>query len=133
MAIHIEVRDYNTASELDDNSSCAYGEIHYTGRGSSDRNYVREPDSDGDAYFATTNFGWWIGCQHAIKLTWVNTGEEVILKASRNVKIKKDKESQMKILVYLRKLIDNKFKYMPFGEPELKLELSGAEAEFMDI
>lgn len=133
MAIHIEVRDYNTASELDDNSSCAYGEIHYTGRGSSDRNYVREPDSDGDAYFATTNFGWWIGCQHAVKLTWVNTGEEVILKASRNVKIKKDKESQMKILVYLRKLIDNKFKYMPFGEPELKLELSGAEAEFMDI
>lgn len=132
MAIHIEVRDYNTASELDDNSSCAYGEIHYTGRGSSDRNYVREPDSDGDAYFATTNFGWWIGCQHAIKLTW-SSGEEVILKASRNVKIKKDKESQMKILVYLRKLIDNKFKYMPFGEPELKLELSGAEAEFMDI
>lgn len=133
MAIHIEVRDYNSASDLDDNSSCAYGEIHYTGRGSSDRNYVREPDSDGDAYFATTNFGWWIGCQHAVKLTWVNTGEEVILKASRNVKIKKDKESQMKILVYLRKLIDNKFKYMPFGEPELKLELSGAEAEFMDI
>lgn len=133
MAIHIEVRDYNSASDLDDNSSCAYGEIHYTGRGSSDRNYVREPDSNGDAYFATTNFGWWIGCQHAVKLTWVNTGEEVILKASRNVKIKKDKESQMKILVYLRKLIDNKFKYMPFGEPELKLELSGAEAEFMDI
>lgn len=133
MAIHIEVRDYNSASDLDDNSSCAFGEIHYTGRGSSDRNYVREPDSDGDAYFATTNFGWWIGCQHAVKLTWVNTGEEVILKASRNVKIKKDKESQMKILVYLRKLIDNKFKYMPFGEPELKLELSGAEAEFMDI
>lgn len=132
MAIHIEVRDYNSASDLDDNSSCAFGEIHYTGRGSSDRNYVREPDSDGDAYFATTNFGWWIGCQHAIKLTW-SSGEEVILKASRNVKIKKDKESQMKILVYLRKLIDNKFKYMPFGEPELKLELSGAEAEFMDI
>lgn len=133
MAIHIEVRDYNSASDLDDNSSCAYGEIHYTGRGSSDRNYVREPDSDGDAYFATTNFGWWIGCQHAVKLTWVNTGEEVILKPNRNVKIKKAKEDQMKILVYLRKLIDNKFKYMPFGEPELKLELSGAEAEFMDI
>lgn len=132
MAIHIEVRDYNSASDLDDNSSCAFGEIHYTGRGSSDRNYVREPDSDGDAYFATTNFGWWIGCQHAVKLTW-SSGEEVILRASRNVKIKKDKESQMKILIYLRKLIDNKFKYMPFGEPELKLELSGAEAEFMDI
>ena len=133
MAIDIEVRDYNSASDLAESSSCAYGDIHYTGRASSDRTYVREPDSDGDAYFATTNFGWWIGCQHAIKLTWVNTGEEVILKASRNVKIKKDKEAQMKILVYLRKLIDNKFKYMPFGEPEIKLELSGAEAEFMDI
>ena len=133
MAIHIEVRDYNSASDLDDNSSCAYGEIHYTGRGSSDRNYVREPDSDGDAYFGTTNFGWWIGCQHAVKLTWVNTGEEVILKASRNVKLKKDKEAQKKVLDYLRRLIDNKFKYIPFGEPEIKLELSGAEAEFMDI
>jgi len=132
MAIHIEVRDYNSASDLDDNSSCAFGEIHYTGRGSSDSNYVREPDSDGDAYFATTNFGWWIGCQHAVKLTW-SSGEEVILKASRNVKLKKDKEAQKKVLNYLKRLIDNKFKYIPFGEPELKLELSGAEAEFMDI
>ena len=132
MAIDIEVRDYNSASDLAESSSCAYGDIHYTGRGSSARNYVREPDSDGDAYFSTTNFGWRIGCQHAIKLTW-SSGEEVILKASRNVKIKKDKEAQMKILDYLRRLIANKFKYMPFGEPELKLELSGDEAEFMDI
>lgn len=132
MAIDIEVRDYNSASDLAESSSCTYGDIHYTGRGSSDRNYVREPDSDGDAYFSTTNFGWWIGCQHAIKLTW-SSGEEVILKASRNVKIRKDKEAQMKILDYLRRLIANKFKYMPFGEPELKLELSGDEAEFMDI
>lgn len=132
MAIHIEVRDYNSASDLDDNSSCAYGEIHYTGRSSSDHTYVRELDSDGDAYFSTTNFGWWVGCQHAIKLTW-SSGEEVILKPDRNVKIKKDKEAQKKILDYLRRLIANKFKYIPFGEPELKLELSGAEAEFMDI
>lgn len=132
MAIDIEVRDYNSASDLDDNSSCAYSEIHYTGRGRGDNNYVREPDSDGDAYFGTTNFGWWVGCQHAIKLTW-SSGEEVILKPDRNVKIKKDKEAQRKILDYLRRLIANKFKYMPFGEPELKLELSGSEAEFMDI
>jgi hypothetical protein len=132
MAIDIEVRDYNSASDLADSSSCAYGDIHYTGRASSDRTYVRDPDSDGDAYFATTNFGWWIGCQHAIKLTW-SSGEEVILKPDRNVKIKKDKEAQRKILDYLRRLIDNKLKYMPFGEPEIKLELSGAEAEFMDI
>ena len=132
MAIDIEVRDYNSAEDLAESGSCAYGDIHYTGRASSDRTYVREPDSDGDAYFATTNFGWWIGCQHAIKLTW-SSGEEVILKADRNVKIKKDKEAQRKILDYLRRLIANKFKYMPFGEPELKLELSGDEAEFMDI
>jgi hypothetical protein len=132
MAIDIEVRDYNSASDLAESSSCAYGDIHYTGRASSDRTYVRDPDSDGDAYFATTNFGWWIGCQHAIKLTW-SSGEEVILKPDRNVKIKKDKEAQRKILDYLRRLIDNKLKYMPFGEPEIKLELSGAEAEFMDI
>jgi hypothetical protein len=132
MAIDIEVRDYNSASDLAESSSCAYGDIHYTGRSGSDRTYVRDPDSDGDAYFATTNFGWWIGCQHAIKLTW-SSGEEVILKPDRNVKIKKDKEAQRKILDYLRRLIDNKLKYMPFGEPEIKLELSGAEAEFMDI
>ena len=132
MAIDIEVRDYNSAIELEDHCSCAHGDIHYTRRGASDRDYVREPDSDGDAYFATINFGWWVGCQHAIKLTW-STGEEVILKPDRDVKIKKDKEAQKKILDYLRRLIVNKFKYTPFGEPELKLELSGAEAEFMDI
>ena len=37
------------------------------------------------------------------------------------------------IVDYLRKLIDNKFEYTPFGEPGVKLELSGAETEFMDI
>lgn len=131
MAIDIEVRDYNSARDLEESSSCAYGNIHYTGRSGTDT-YVREPDSDGDAYFSTIGFGWWIGCQHALKLTW-SSGQEVILKADRNVKIKKDKEAQRKILTYFRKLIANKFKYMPFGEPELKLELSGAEAEFMDI
>lgn len=130
MAIDIEVRDYNSATELEDCCSCASGNIHYTR--SSSHDYVREADSEGDAYFATTNFGWWVGCQHAIKLRW-STGEETILKPDRNVKIKKDKEAQKKILDYLRRLIDNKFKYIPFGEPELKLELSGAEAEFMDI
>jgi len=131
MAIDIEVRDYNSAEALADVSSCAYGDIHYTGHGGSET-YVREPDSDGDAYFSTVGFGWWIGCQHAIKLTW-SSGEEVILKPDRNVKIKKDKEAQRKILDYFRTLIANKFKYTPFGKPEIKLELSGAEAEFMDI
>ena len=131
MAIDIEVRDYNSASDLAESSSCAYGDIHYTGRSGSET-YVNEPDSDGDGYVSTIGFGWWIGCQHAIKLTW-SSGEVVILKPDRNVKIKKDKEAQRKILDYFRRLIANKFKYMPFDEPELKLELSGDEAEFMDI
>lgn len=132
MAIDIEVRDYNSASDLADSSSCAYGVIHYTGRDNRSETYVNEPDSDGDGYISTVGFGWWIGCQHAIKLTW-SSGEEVILKPDRNVKIKKDKEAQRKILDYFRTLIANKFKYTPFGKPEIKLELSGAEAEFMDI
>lgn len=135
MAIDIDVCDYNSASELDEDSFCAHGNIHYTGRGSSQysqNTYVREADSYGDAYLSTSGFGWWIGCQHAIKLEW-SSGEVAILKPDRNVKIKKDKAAQKKILAYLRKLIANKFKYIPFGEPELKLELSGAEAEFMDI
>lgn len=135
MAIDIEVRDYNSASDLEEGSSYAYGIISYIGRGSSpyaQNAYVREADSDGDAYLSTSDFGWWIGCQHAVKLTW-STGEEVILKPDRNVKIKKDKAAQKKILDYLRRLIANKFKYIPFGEPELKLELTGTEAEFMDI
>ena len=135
MAIDIDVRDYNSASELDEDSSCAHGNIHYTGRGSSQysqNTYVREADSDGDAYLSTSGFGWWIGCQHAIKLEW-SSGEVAILKPDRDVKIKKDKAAQKKILDYLKRLIENKFKYIPFGAPELKLELSGAEAEFMDI
>jgi len=131
MAIDIEVRDYNSAEALEEGGSCAYGDIHYTGRSGSET-YVNEPDSDGDGYVSTIGFGWWIGCQHAIKLTW-SSGEVVILKPDRNVKIKKDKEAQRKILDYFRRLIDNKFKYIPFGEPEIKLELSGTEAEFMDI
>ena len=131
MAIDIEVRDYNSASALAESNSCAYGDIHYTGRSGSETQ-VNEPDSDGDGYVSTIGFGWWIGCQHAIKLTW-SSGEVVILKPDRNVKIKKDKEAQRKILDYFRRLIANKFKYMPFDEPELKLELSGDEAEFMDI
>ena len=129
MAIDIEVRDYNTASDLEDGSSCAYGNIHYTTRNQSK---VKEPDSEGDARIETTGFGWWIGCQHAIKLTW-DSGEEVILKASKKCKLKKDKEAQKKVLDYFRKLIANKFKYTPFGEPEIKLELTGTESEFMDI
>lgn len=132
MTIDIVVRDYNSASSLEESNSWAYGNIHYTGRDNRSETYVNEPDSDGDGYVSTVGFGWWIGCQHAIKLTWPS-GEEVILKPDRNVKIKKDKEAQKKILDYFRQLIANKFKYTPFGKPEIKLELSGAEAEFMDI
>ena len=130
MAIDIEVRDYGSASDLEDGSSCAYGDIHYTGPSQDPR--VQDPESDGVARFSMRGFSWWIGCQHAIKLVW-SSGEEVILKATKNCKLKSDKEGRKQVLDYFRKLIDNKFKYTPFGEPELKLELSGSESEFMDI
>lgn len=130
MAINIEVRDYNIARDLKEFNSCAYGDIHYTGR--NDIVDIKDQDSDGDAHVQINDFEWWVGCQHAIKLTWPS-GEEVILKPDRDVKIKKDKAAQMKILDYFKLLVKNKFKYTPFGEPELKLELSGTEAEFMDI
>lgn len=130
MAINIEVRDYNTARGLKELNSCAYGNIHYTGR--NDTFNIRDQDNDGDAYLRVNDFMWWVGCQHAIKLTWPS-GEEVILKPDRNVKIKKDKAAQMKILDYFKLLAKNEFKYTPFGEPELKLELAGTETEFMDI
>ena len=91
-----------------------------------------EEDLDGDAYLSVNDFGWWIGCQHAIRLVW-HGGEEVILKPDRDITIGRDKKRKAEILDYLRKLIDNKFEYTPFGEPEFRLELSGAETEFMDI
>lgn len=130
MAINIEVRDYTTANNLEESNSCAYGEIYYTE--CNDKVDIRDRDSDGDAYIRINDFGWWVGCQHAIKLTW-DSGEEVILKPDRDIKIKKDKAAQMKILDYFKLLAKNKFKYTPFGEPVLKLELAGTETEFMDI
>ena len=58
---------------------------------------------------------------------------EVILKPDSDVNIKRDKKRMAEIVDYLRKLIDNKFEYTLFGEPDVKLELSGTETEFMDI
>lgn len=132
MTIEIDVRDYNSEYDLETDNCCSHSHIYYnTGRSNHDVD-VTEPGGDGDGYLSVNDFGWWIGCQHAIKFTWTS-GEEVILKASSNVKLERDKETQKKILDYFRKLIANDFKYMPFDEPERKLELSGAETEFMDI
>lgn len=130
MAITVKIYDYNSAADLDARCTCAYNEITYTGK--NDLVNIEE-DLDGiDAYLIVNNFGWWIGCQHAIRLVWGND-EEVILKPDSDIKIRYDKKRMTEILDYLRKLIDNKFEYMPFGEPVFKLELSGAETEFMDI
>ncbi len=129
MAIIIKVYDYNTAALLEKRATCTAAEIRYTGR--NDLVNIEE-DLDGDAYLSVNDFGWWIGCQHAIRLVWGN-GEEVILKPDRDITIGRDKKCKAEILGYLKKLIDNKFEYTPFGEPEVKLELSGAETEFMDI
>ena len=129
MAITVKIYDYNSAADLDARCTCAYNEITYTGK----NDLVNiEGDLDGDAYLSVNDFGWWIGCQHAIRLVW-GDGEEVILKPDSDITISHDKKRMAEILDYLRKLIDNKFEYTPFGEPGVKLELSGAETEFMDI
>ena len=129
MANIIKVYDYDTAALLEKRATSIHAEIRYTGR----NDLVNiEGDLDGDAYLSVNDFGWWIGCQHAIRLVW-GDGEEVILKPDSDIKIRHDKKRMAEILDYLRKLIDNKFEYMPFSEPEFKLELSGAETEFMDI
>ena len=130
MAVTVKVYDYDTAALLEKRTTSTHAEIRYTGR--NDLVNIEEDLADGDAYLSVNGFGWWIGCQHAIRLVWGN-GEEVILKPDSDIKIRHDKKRMAEILDYLRKLIDNKFEYMPFGEPDLKLELSGAETEFMDI
>lgn len=130
MAVTIKVYDYDTAALLEKRDTPTHAEIRYTGR--NDLVIIEEDFDDGDAYLGVNDFGWLIGCQHAIRLVWGN-GEEVILKPDSDIKIRHDKKRMAEILDYLRKLIDNKFEYMPFGEPDVKLELSGAETEFMDI
>lgn len=131
MAITIKIYDYNSATLLEKRDTCATAEIRYTGRNDSVsiKDHVNAYDG---SYLTVNDFGWWIGCQHAIRLVWSN-GEEVILKPDRDIMISRDKKRMAEIEDYFRKLIDNKFEYMPFGEPRVKLELSGAETEFMDI
>lgn len=129
MAVTVKVYDYNSATLLEKRVTSAVAEIVYTGR----NDLVGIEDyAGGDTYLSVNDFGWWIGCQHAIRLVWGND-EEVILKPDRDIIISRDKKRMAEIVDYLRKLIDNKFEYTPFGEPEVKLELSGAETEFMDI
>lgn len=130
MANIIKVYDYDTAALLEKRATSTHAEIRYTGR--NDSVSIEYYGDDGDAYLSVNDFGWWIGCQHAIRLVWGND-EEVILKPDRDIIISRDKKRMAEIVDYLRKLIDNKFEYMPFGEPGIKLELSGAETEFMDI
>lgn len=131
MTIIIKVYDYDSATLLKKRVTSAAAEIRYTGRNDS-VSIEDYADGAGDSYLTVNDFGWWIGCQHAIRLVWGND-EEVILKPDRDIIISRDKKRMAEIVNYLRKLIDNKFEYMPFGEPGIKLELSGAETEFMDI
>lgn len=131
MAVTVKVYDYDTAALLEKRATSTHAEIRYTGRNDS-VSIEDYADGGGDAYLSVNDFSWWIGCQHAIRLVWGND-EEVILKPDRDIIISRDKKRMAEIVDYLRKLIDNKFEYMPFGEPGVKLELSGAETEFMDI
>lgn len=131
MAVTVKVYDYDTAALLEKRATSTHAEIRYTGRNDS-VSIEYYGDDGGDAYLSVNDFSWWIGCQHAIRLVWGND-EEVILKPDRDIIISRDKKRMAEIVDYLRKLIDNKFEYTPFGEPGFKLELSGAETEFMDI
>ena len=129
MAVTVKVYDYDTAALLENRVTNTVAEIRYTGRNDSVsiKDYV-----DSGALLSVNDFEWWIGCQHAIRLVW-GDGEEVILKPDRDILIHRDKKCMAEIVDYLRKLIANKFEYTPFGESEVKLELSGTETEFMDI
>ena len=129
MAITVKVYDYDTAALLENRVTNTVAEIRYTGRNDS---VSIEKGWSGDAWLRVNDFEWWIGYQHAIRLVW-DDGEEVILKPDSDVNIKRDKKRMAEIVDYLRKLIGNKFEYTPFGEPDVKLELSGTETEFMDI
>lgn len=62
-------------------------------------------------------FGWWIGCQYAIRLKW-ETGEHVDLVCDSNKKLRNDVESQNKILAYFKRLVANGFKYTPLVEED---------------
>lgn len=130
MAITVKIYDYDTAALLEKRDTRTHAEIRYTGR--NDLVNIEEDFGDGNAYLTVNDFGWLIGCQHAIRLVW-GDDEEVILKPDRDIIISRDKKRMAEIVDYLRKLIDNKFEYTPFGEPGVKLELSGTETEFMDI
>ena len=130
MAITVKVYDYDTAALLEKRATNTVAEIRYTGR--NDSVSIEYYGGDGDACLRVNDFEWWIGYQHAIRLVWDN-GEVVILKPDRDINIIRDKKRMAEIVDYLRKLIDNKFEYTPFGEPDVKLELSGTETEFMDI
>ena len=130
MAVTVKVYDYNSATLLEKRTTSTHAEIRYTGR--NDSVSIEYYGGDGDAYLSVNDFGWWIGCQHAIRLVWGDS-EEVILKPDRDIIISRDKKRMREIVDYLRKLVDNKFEYTPFVEPGVKLELSGAETEFKDI
>ena len=95
MAIIIKVYDYDTATLLEKRDTSAAAEIRYTGR--NDLVNIEEDSDDGDAYLTVNDFGWWIGCQHAIRLVW-HGGEEVILKPDSDIKIVRDKKRMAEIL-----------------------------------
>lgn len=91
--------------------------------------FVHERDRDGDARFEYGYFGWWIGCQYAIRLKW-ETGEQVDLVCDTNKRLRNDIESQNKVLAYFKRLVANGFKYTPLIEDDGLYEVTD---EFEDI
>lgn len=117
--MYIEFYDFNTSAGYQANCTGASGrlEINDDIDISNPDQYVHERDNDGDARFQVGIFGWWIGCQYAIRLKW-KTGEHVDLVCDSNKKLRNDIESQNKILAYFKRLVANGFKYTPLVEED---------------
>lgn len=131
--MHIEFYDFNTRASYQANCRGASGRLDIEDDVdiSNPDLYIhgRDSDGDGDARFEYGFFGWWIGCQYAIRLKW-ETGEQVDLVCDSNKKFRNDIESQNKVLAYFKRLVTNGFKYTPLIENDGLYEVTD---EFEDI
>lgn len=129
--MYIEFYDFSTRAGYQANCTGASGRLDIEDNIaiSNPDSYVYGRDRDGDARLEYGSFGWWIGCQYAIRLKW-KTGEQVDLVCDTNKKLRNDIESQNKVLAYFKRLVTNGFKYTPLIEDDGLYEVTD---EFEDI
>ena len=129
--MYIDFYDFNTRASYQANCTGATSRLDLEDNIaiSNPDPFVHGRDGDGDALLEYGYFGWWIGCQYAIRLKW-NTGEHVDLVCDSNKKLRNDIESQNKILAYFKRLVANGFKYTPLIEDDGLYEVTD---EFEDI